>query len=109
CRLRVFWKRRDPVLVSPARVAWAEPAGTERHTTLTLKNPQRKPFRILSARTSTPLIRVAGIAPGGAVEQKLQVFLSKDAKPGEYDEKAFVTLDLPGKPELEIRVVASLR
>jgi hypothetical protein len=108
-QLRVLWKRRDPVQVSPARVTWAAAAGAELRAALTLKNPEHKPFRILSARTSNPLIQVAGIAPKGAVVQKLQVLLSKDAKPGDYNEKAFLTLDLPGKPELEIRVLASLR
>jgi hypothetical protein len=107
-KLRVLWKRRDPVLVSPARVAWAEAAGQELRAALTLKNPEHRPFRILSTRTSNPLIRLSGIAPRGAVEQKLVVLLSKDAKPGEYDEKAYLTLDTPGHPELEIRVAASL-
>ena len=59
--------------------------------------------------TSNPLLTVTGIRPGAAVRQEVQVQFSSKATPGVYDERAFLTLDTPGHPELEIRVAASLR
>jgi len=108
-KLTVRWERRAPVVATPDKVAWAETAGQDLRAALVLKDRQNHPFRILSARTSNPLLTVTGIRPGAAVTQQVQVLLSAKAKPGVYDERAFLTLDTPGHPEFEIRVAASLR
>ena len=107
--LSVHWERRAPVIATPARVAWAEPAGQELAADLRLDSRDRRPFRILSARTSNPLLRVLGISPRAATCQALQIHLSPTASPGLYEEKAILTLDAPGHPEFEIRVSAILR
>jgi len=108
-KLTAYWEKRWPVIVAPRRVAWAQPAGREQTAPLRLDSRDHKPFRILAARTSSPLLRVLGVSPRAASSQVLQVRLSAQAPVGVYEEKAFLTLDTPGHPELEIRVVASLR
>jgi hypothetical protein len=106
--LSVHWERRAPVIATPARVAWAEPAGQDLHASVQLKSRANKPFRILSARTSNPMLQVLGISPRAGATQRVQLLLSSAARPGQYDEKAFLTLDTPGHPEFEVRVSASL-
>ena len=108
-QLSVHWELRPPVIANPERVAWAGATGQVLRASMVLRHRQNKPFRILSARTSNPLLGVVGIRSQAATRQGLQLVLSPEAKPGEYDEKAILTLDTPGHPELEIRVVASLR
>jgi hypothetical protein len=107
-KLTAYWEKRAPVIATPTRVAWSRPAGQELTTDLRLDSRDRKPFRILAARTSNPLVRLVGVSPKAASSQVFQVRLSAAAKAGVYEEKAFLTLDTPGHPELEIRVVASL-
>ena len=107
--LKVKWERRAPVSASPERVAWAGPAGQALQASVLLKHRQGKPFRILSARTSTPLIQVAGLDPKPAARQGFRLTLAADAQPGTLEEKVFLTLDTPGHPELEFRVSAALQ
>jgi len=107
--IRVHWAMRPPVTVTPARVAWAEPAGQERRAELLLASPQHQPFRVLAVRTSNPLFTVSAPSGEAAEQQKLAVLLSASAAPGHYEEKAFLTLDTPGHPELEVRLSATLR
>jgi hypothetical protein len=108
-KLSVHWELRAPVTATPARVAWSEPAGQDLRASVQLASRDHKPFRILSARTSNPLLMVSGLSPRAAVSQGVQLRLSPAAAPGTYEEKAFLTLDSPGHPEFEIRVAASLR
>ena len=108
-RLQVQWELRAPVIASPARVAWAEPAGRQLEAFLQLRSRDRKPFRVLAAHTSNPLLQVSGVSQGPAAVQTIQVRMLASATPGSYDEKAFLTLDTPGHPEFEIRVSAALR
>jgi hypothetical protein len=107
--LSVHWTLLAPVTAKPARVAWAEPAGQDLRASVQLDSRDHKPFRILSARTTNPLLRVATLPATAAARQSIQMLLSQAARPGEYDEKAILTLDTPGHPEFEIRVLASLR
>lgn len=107
--LKVHWEKLLPVVATPARIAWAQGAGQELTASVLLTARDKKPFRILSARTTSPLIQVKGLAKGAVPAQRIQVVLSAEAHPGEHDEKAILTLDAPGHPELEIRVSASLR
>jgi hypothetical protein len=107
--LGVHWELRPPVSVTPPRVAWAEPAGQELRATVLLAQPNNKPFRILAARTTNPLFKLAAVPTGAAARQSLEAVLSPEAPAGNYDEKAILTLDTPGHPELEIRLAATLR
>ena len=107
--LSVRWERRPPVVATPARVAWAEAAGRGLEQAVILRQPQGKPFRILSARTSNPLLRVTGLPKGAAARQTVKVALDAAAKPGQYDERVFLVLDTPGHPEFPVRVSAALR
>lgn len=108
-RIRVTWEARSPVSVSPARVAWVRPAGQELSAPVRLSHLEHKPFRILSARTDNPLLQVTGISPKAAARQEVRLVLSATAWAGAHHAKAYLTLDTPGHPELEIRVVAALR
>jgi hypothetical protein len=107
--LSVHWERRSAITVSPARVAWAEASGRELTTPIRLAHGEGKAFRVVSARTSDPLLSVRGVDETAASRHALQVVLSPEAKPGTFDAKVFVKVDLPGQPELEIRVAAVLR
>ena len=108
-KLAVHWELRAPVTATPVRVAWAEPAGKELRASIQLASRDHRPFRILAARTSNPLLQVLGLPPRASASQRVQLRLLSAARPGLYEEKAFLTLDAPGHPELEIRVAASLR
>ena len=107
--LVVQWERRAPVVAVPAQVAWAEAAGREMSAELELHRPDHKPFRILSVRSSNPLVTVAGLDRKAAPVQKLQVLLSAQAPAGEYQETLFLVLNTPGHPEFPVRVGASLK
>jgi len=107
--LEVQWEKRPPVVAAPARVAWAEAAGRTLEAAVVLRQPQGRPFRILSARTSNPLLQVTGLPKGAAVRQTVKVVLGAEAKPGQYDDRVFLVLDTPGHPEFPLRVAAALR
>ena len=107
--LSVQWELRPSVTSDPVRVAWVEPAGQERSTTVTLKQVDNKPFRILSVKTTNPLVKVDLDGKSAAPTHKIQVVLAAKAKAGSYMERVFLTLDDPDQPELELRVSASLR
>ena len=106
--VNVRWERRPPVSATPAQVAWAEPAGRDLRASVQLKTPDGKPFRILSARTSTPLLQVTGISRKASASQTFQVRLAPTAPAGQHEEEAILTLDTPGRPEFELRVSAAL-
>ena len=108
-KLEVQWELRAPVTAVPERVAWAEPAGHDLTATVRMRQNERKPFRILAARTSNPLLRVAILSAKPAPVQEIRLTLASSAKPGAYQEKAYLTLDTPGHPVMEVRVAAALR
>jgi hypothetical protein len=107
--LTVRWERIPLINISPAWLAWAEPAGRELRARLVLTQPGHQPFRILATRTSNPLFTVAAPPEPTADRQEVEVLLAASAAPGHYEEKAFLTLDTPGHPELEVRLSATLR
>jgi len=108
-RLEVSWDQLPPVIAAPARVAWAEPPGRELSASVALRGRTRKPFRILGTRTTSPLLQVLEVSPRAAARQEVRLQWSASAPAGVYHEAAFLTLDTPGHPELEIRVEAALR
>ena len=107
-KLAVHWELLAPVSASPGRVAWTGASGHDFHATVRLDHRHQQPFRILSARTSDPLLRVAVIPSRSAPVQMIQLTLSSAATPGSHQETVYLTLDTPGHPVLEIRAVASL-
>jgi hypothetical protein len=107
--ITVQWEMRASVTANPLRVAWSEPAGTELRSSVLLKQVDGKPFRILSSRTTNPVLSVEGNGKTAAVSHEIQVVLASNAQPGLYTEKVLLTLDDPDQPELELRVSASLR
>jgi len=107
--LTVQWEMRASVTADPLRVAWSETVGQELHTRVVLKQVDGKPFRILSSKTTNPVLSVEGITKNPAARHEIEVVLAADAKPGLYTEKVVLTLDDPNQPELELRVSASLR
>lgn len=107
--IQVQWQLRSSIAASPAHVAWVEAAGQDLRKPLVLKQVDGKPFRVLSAKATNPLIRVEGLGQAAAKEQSLVVVLGKEAKAGRYAERLTLTLDDPEQPELELRVSAALR
>lgn len=107
--LTAHWELRPPVSVLPERVAFTGPAGQDRVATVVLKSRENQAFRILSARTTSPTLQVQGLAEGRAIRQTCTLRLTAAAAPGTHSDQVFLTLDLPGQPELAIRVAASLR
>ncbi len=108
-QLSVHWDRRALVSAVPGRVAWEGAAGRELAAPVVLSRLGNKPFRILAARTSSPLLRVLDVSNQARSRQTIRVVLSPEAKPGVYDEKVILQLDAAGGPDLEIRVSAVLR
>ena len=108
-KLVVNWDRHPFIQAVPARVALAGPAGTARTATVVLKHEDKRPFRILSARASSPLLRVAALPAEAAARQSVQITLAAEAPAGTYDERVILVLDDPAQPELAVRVAASLR
>ena len=107
--LTVQWEMRADVTADPLRVAWSEPAGKPLSSKVLLKQVDGKPFRILSSKTTNPVLTVEGITKNAAARHEIEVVLSAEARPGLYTEKVVLTLDDPNQPELELRVSASLR
>jgi hypothetical protein len=107
--LTVQWEMRASVTADPLRVAWSETVGQELHAKVVLKQVDGKPFRILSSKTTNPVLTVEGITKNAAARHEIEVVLSAEARPGLYTEKVVLTLDDPNQPELELRVSASLR
>jgi hypothetical protein len=107
--LNVQWELKPTVLLTPERVAWVEPAGKELKSLVTLKQADGKPFRVLEAKSSNPLVKVEGIGKPAAPQQEVQILLVASAKPGNYTETVRLTLDDPNQPELTLRVSAVLR
>ena len=69
----------------------------------------RRPFRILAARTTSPLLRAENLTPGAAPAHQVRVVLDGAAVPGAYNEKVTLDLDVAGQLQLEVRVSAVLR
>lgn len=107
--LGVRWELRSAVTASPARVAWAEPAGRALHAAVHLEHREHLAFRVLRVRTTSPLLHAALASSRSAPLQTIQLTLSAQARPGDYEEKLVLVLDTPGHPELEVRVSAALR
>jgi hypothetical protein len=105
----VQWALRPSVTATPARIAWVEAAGKEFRATLTLKQAEGKPFRVLSAKPTNPLLRVEGLGKAAAAQSELTVIFGAQAKAGTYNERVVLTLDDPDQTEMEIRVSAVLR
>ena len=104
--LRVLWEKRAPVIAEPARVALAEPAGRDLPFTVVLRSRDGKPFRILAARSTHPLIQLPDLPPA-APRQKLRFRVASTMPAGTWDEQ--VVLALEGGRELTIRFSLALR
>jgi hypothetical protein len=107
--LKVNWAKLPQVTAEPPRVAWAEPAGQERSMLVSVHRRDRRPFRILAARTTSPLLRAENLTPGAAPAHQVRVVLDGAAVPGAYNEKVTLDLDVAGQLQLEVRVSAVLR
>jgi len=107
--ITVQWELRVAVTATPARVAWKEPAGKPLKAEVVLRQVDKRPFKVLSAKSSSGLLTVDGLDQPAGPAQTLQVSFSGDARAGLYTEKLVLALDDPDQPELELRVAADLR
>jgi hypothetical protein len=107
--LPVNWSLRPAFQLDPVRVSWdTAKAGTELTKTVTLKQMEGKPFRILGAKPSRDLLKVTGLSATAAPQQSFTVTLSKDAKAGRYSEQILLQTDDPEEKEVAVRVIAVL-
>ena len=104
----VLWDFKTFILAAPDRIVWAEAAGKEHRTTLTLKHQSGKPFRVLAAKSSLSRIRVEGLGRARAAQQQLQIVMDAGVKAGSYSEEIILSLDDPDQPDLQVRVNAIL-
>ena len=107
--LDVRWEKRARITAKPAKVVWAQAAGQPLAAWVTVSQHGGQPFRILSARTSNPLVQVLELPVVSASRHRFRVVLGEAATPGHYDEKVTLSLDAADQPELELRVSALLR
>lgn len=107
--IRVSWQRIPPVDAEPSMVFWEQPAdGRRLSANVVLRHPRNRPFRILAVRTSNPLVTVTGVDRRASARKVIGVHLAPSSRIDTYEEKAYLTLDTPGHPELELLVVATL-
>ncbi len=105
--LPVNWSLRPSFQLDPVRVSWdAAKAGTVLTKTVTLKQLEGKPFRILGIKPSRELLTVTSPGATAAPQQSFTVTLSKDAKPGRYSEQLLVQTDDPEEKEVAVKVYA---
>ncbi|HWQ07560.1 MAG TPA: DUF1573 domain-containing protein [Holophaga sp.] len=105
----IQWELKASVTAVPDRVGWVEAAGKELRSTVSLRQTDGKPFRILSAKSSSGLVKVEGAGKPEAPQQELQIVLLATARPGTYAESVTLALSDPNQPELTLRVSAILR
>ena len=99
-----------PITASHNRIIWTGAPGKEYQTTVTLKHTNGKSFRVLDAKSSSPLLKVVGLTKGrAAAEHKFDIIFSAGAKAGGYQEILTFKLDDTEQNKLEIAVAAALR
>jgi len=107
--IKVQWELKPVIAASPAFVAMAGKAGEPLRATVRLQQIKGKPFRILEAKASNPLIKVDA-SKKASVHPEIHISMSPEAKVGSYlDEHVILTLDEPDQGELSIRVSAVIR
>lgn len=107
--LPVNWSMRPSFQMDPVRVSWdAAKAGTALTKTVTFKQMENKPFRILSVKPSREWLTVTTPSATAAPQHTFTVTLSKDAKPGRYSEQLLVLTDDPEEKEVIVKVYAVL-
>lgn len=107
--LTVQWEAYQALTATPSRVVFAEAPGRDLRQTIVITHGEHKPFRILSAKATSSLIRVEGLGRPASDRQEITVVLSGGAKAGLYNERLTLTTDSPDQGEIELRVAASLR
>lgn len=108
-QFRIQWDIQVPIVAAPGRIAWVDNAGTELSTSISLFHSGSKPFKILGAKATSPLITISGIGKASAVEHKIEIHLSPTAQPGSLRETLTLTLNDPEQEELEISIMAILQ
>jgi hypothetical protein len=108
-QFRVQWDVQLQITASPARIAWVDNAGKELRTGVSLTHSNGKPFKILEATSTSPLITISSLSDVSATEQKIDVILSSYAKIGSLREILKLKFYDPEHEELEISIVAILR
>jgi len=107
--LTVQWEAFQALAATPARVAFAEAPGRDLRQKVVITHADRRPFRILTAKASSSLLRVEGLGGPATDRHEITVVLSGGAKAGLYNERITLGTDSPDQGELELRVAASLR
>ncbi|MCL1894630.1 MAG: DUF1573 domain-containing protein [Holophagaceae bacterium] len=105
----IQWDVQGNIIALPDRLTWVETAGQKMSAVVTISNRADKPFRILEAKSTSPLITTPNLPKNSATEHKIEVELSSKAKAGGYRELITLKLDDPEQEIVEIAIVAVLR
>jgi len=108
-RTSIQWELKARIHASPERIAWVETAGKELRANLTLTQADGKPFRVLGAECTSPLLRVEGAGGAGAPKHELKVVLGANNRGGTLNEWITLKTDDADQPEVKLRVSAVLR
>ena len=76
------WDLKARIQATPERVAWVESAGKELRANLVLSHADGKPFRVLNAQCTSPLLKVEGMGGASAAKQELRVILGSKNRGG---------------------------
>ena len=108
-KLDVQWELHAPVTASPERVAWAESAGHGLTATVSLMDNGTQVVQDPCCNHQQSFCSAwRSFRPGPPPSRQSGLTLLALAKPGTYQEKAYLTLDTPGHPVMEVRVAAFL-
>lgn len=108
--VRVQWEFKPVVVSTPSIVAWAGKPGEPFKSAVKVQHEKGRPFRIVEAKVSNPLLKVDFKKGKAAVHHEVRIALSPEAKAGVYaGESVTLVLDDPDQNELPIRVSAVVR
>lgn len=107
--LQVRWDRRLPVVADPGRISLDGVAGADVTCSVNVSSRDGKPFRILSALSTTPQIEVVDLPRAAAARHRVHFKVSGSIPAGTRDERVVLALDAAGQSELPIRFSLFLR
>jgi hypothetical protein len=107
-QISIHWDLEAVIEAIPGKIHFSGSPGKEMRATLQLTSASGRPFRILSAKPTSALIKVAGIGGRPAPQHQLEVILSSKPDTRALFETIALTLDDPDQSELEIGITAKL-
>jgi hypothetical protein len=79
-KFNIQWDTPLPIIASHNRIIWTGAPGKEYRTTVTLKHTDGKPFKIMDAISTSPLVKIIGLDKDYAIQHTFDVVLSTDTQ-----------------------------